>query len=555
MVKKEVHTGFVFTWITCLLFLGGLSLVEAQTCAVPRVFFFDTNSALNMRVKDPYVVRFGDHYWMYYSTWINSSNITVGVATSDNLLDWKHCAFLPLVGQSEATGIAAPGAIVSGGKIHLFYQSYGGTNVSAILHAWSSDGTNFIRDPSNPIFHPVGAWNNSRAIDAEVKVIGTNLFLYSATRDSLGLTQEITLATAPLEGDWSRSNWTQVSVSGPVIAPKIPTARDAAVGLSSADLKWEGECIEAPTIATHGGYYYLFYAGGYNNYPQQIGVAVSQDGINFARMFGGKPILARGALGTWNHSESGHPGIFQAEDGRDYLFFQGDNAKIGLDWHISMIPLKWQSGANGNPDVPVLDVARFSSTALHKVFQAENFSERWMHGGGWPCEVIADEGAAGGFALQCVYGTAGTVPATNSPETKYCVNFDERGAYDLYARISVTEASQSFFVASQLNSTTSYCYVGNLAYVAPSTNYFWINVSRGVAVDNERSFNNSPNGEARRTQLGRFAVTTPGTNMLSIRGRDAGVKWDAFVFDKRSRLTSQSLNDLIAKEIPTPDTR
>lgn len=556
MTKGMMNKNFVFAVIFSLLGSIGVTAAKAQTVAVPRMFFFDTNSVLKARVKDPSVVRFRGQYWMYYSAWITPSNITSGVATSANLVDWKHVAFLPLEGFWEADGIAAPGAMVWNDKIHLFYQSYGGTNISAILHAWSADGTNFVRDQSNPIFRPTGDWNNSRAIDAEVMRVGTNLFLYSATRDSLGQTQQITLASAPLTSDWSRSNWTQLSVSGPTIAPQVPTALDAASGITASNLKWEGQCIEASTMVKRGGYLYMFYAGGYNNFPQQIGVAVSKDGINFARMFKGQPLLPRGAAGTWNHSESGHPGVYQDDYGRDFLFYQGDNTKIGLEWRLSMIPLQWQSGGPGNPDVPVLAPERLSPAALREAFQAEDFSERWMRNGGWPCEVIADGAAADGYALECVFGTSGVVPTAKSPETRYLVNFSEAGDYDLYARVAVNKASQSFFVGTHLNSTTNYGLVGNLAAVAPSTNYFWINVSRGVAVDGQKSYTDvALAGGARPTPLGRFAVAAAGTNLFSIRGGDAGVKLDAFVFEKSNQLTSQALNAIVAKSTPAFEPR
>ena len=69
----------------------------------------------------------------------------------------------------------------------------------------------------------------------------------------------------------------------------------------------------------------MFYAGGYNNEPQQVGVAVSQDGINWQRL-SEQPLLANGAPGTWNASESGHPDIFRDAEGQTWLFFQGNNA-------------------------------------------------------------------------------------------------------------------------------------------------------------------------------------------------------------------------------------
>jgi long-subunit acyl-CoA synthetase (AMP-forming) len=58
----------------------------------------------------------------------------------------------------------------------------------------------------------------------------------------------------------------------------------------------------------------MFYAGGYNNEPQQIGCAVSTDGIRWKRL-SKKPFLPNGAPGSWNASESGHPGVFVDKDG------------------------------------------------------------------------------------------------------------------------------------------------------------------------------------------------------------------------------------------------
>ena len=48
----------------------------------------------------------------------------------------------------------------------------------------------------------------------------------------------------------------------------------------------------------------MFYASGYNNNPQQIGVATSADGVNWTRLFH-EPLLTNGAPGEWNSSESG----------------------------------------------------------------------------------------------------------------------------------------------------------------------------------------------------------------------------------------------------------
>ena len=83
----------------------------------------------------------------------------------------------------------------------------------------------------------------------------------------------------------------------------------------------------------------MFYAGAYNNAPQQIGIAVSEDAVNWKRLTN-KPFFANGSPGEWNSSESGHPHIFKDKEGRTYLFYQGNNDN-GKTWFISKIKVRW----------------------------------------------------------------------------------------------------------------------------------------------------------------------------------------------------------------------
>jgi len=163
--------------------------------------------------KDPSVIRFAGRYLMYFSlppfsTDLASANTprgwSIGIAESTNLVDWKKVGELWPAQACDTNGLCAPGARVLNGKVHLFYQTYGNFPKDSICHAVSADGIHFMRDESNPVFHPTGDWNNGRAIDAEVIADGERLLLYFATRDSTGKTQELGVATAPLNSDFSR---------------------------------------------------------------------------------------------------------------------------------------------------------------------------------------------------------------------------------------------------------------------------------------------------------------------------------------------------------------
>ena len=99
--------------------------------------------------------------------------------------------------------------------------------------------------------------------------------------------------SAPLASDLSAEHWRQRCTQS-ILKPELP---------------WERNCIEAPTICLRVNTYVMFYAGAYNNEPQQIGVAFSQHGLAWERM-SDRPFLANGKTDEWNSSESGHPGIF-----------------------------------------------------------------------------------------------------------------------------------------------------------------------------------------------------------------------------------------------------
>lgn len=323
---------------SCISLLPSFAETHANA---PRMYFADNVSGRPFS-KDPAVVKFNGKYWLYYSVppYKGKPNVgwSIGVATSHNLVDWTKAGELRNSGEAEAKGFTAPGAIVLRGNVHLFYQTYGNGKRDAICHAWSEDGLHFTRNPTNPVFHPTGDWTVGRAIDADVIRHGDRLLLYWATRDPEMKIQMLGVAAAPLDGDFAREKWTQLNANGPILAPTVPTTLDG----PGLDLAWERRCIEAAAMARHGGRLYMFYAGGYNNDPQQIGVAVSDDGVRFKRL-SDEPLMPNGIPGSWNSSESGHPYLFQDEDGQDYLFYQGNNTD-GKTWYLSVVPIDWSEG-------------------------------------------------------------------------------------------------------------------------------------------------------------------------------------------------------------------
>ena len=275
--------------------------------------------------KDPSVVDFKGRTLMYYSVPANQLHgWGVGILESRDFKTWTKVGQLEAEQPAEGKGIAAPFALVQNGVLHLFYQSYEGGPKDAICHATSQDGVHFERDRSNPIFRPKAPWCVGRAIDVEVARFRDQWFLYYATRDPSYKIQLLGVAVSHrgfVPGDWQ-----EASITGSILKPELP---------------WEGECIEAPTLLEHDGRLFMFYAGAYNNSPQVIGCAVSDNGLNWQRI-SKTPLLTNGSVGSWNSSESGHPGVYRASDGQNYLFYQGNNDH-GKTWWLSQKRIAFSS--------------------------------------------------------------------------------------------------------------------------------------------------------------------------------------------------------------------
>ena len=273
--------------------------------------------------KDPTVVYFNDKYYIYHSIppgkKEGQNGWHIGIAVSKDLENWKKAGEILPEGTCEKKGLCAPEAEVIDGKIHLFYQTYGNQRKDAICHAVSRDGLKFERNETNPIFSPSGDWNAGRAIDADVLIKGDSAYLYWATRDQDYKQQLLGVSVAPLSDGFNRKSWIQISQS-PLLKPELP---------------WEMNCVEAASVFRENGKYYMFYAGAYNHEGQQIGLAVSDDAVNWKRT-SDQPVLTKGQENTWNATESGHPGVFIDPDGTKWLFYQGNPDK-GYTYYLSKI--------------------------------------------------------------------------------------------------------------------------------------------------------------------------------------------------------------------------
>ena len=350
--------------VSAMLWVGVALGADARPCArilfeqMPRLMLYGDTTRLGPKrpfAKDPTVIRHDGRYFMYYSECAYARNrIPKGmpkyrtgwwgaIATSTNLVDWSRVDSINVEGAPKTVEWFAPCVKKFDGKIHIFAQGRdlrgidlpkgkaagklsNPRTVWVLWHATSDDGIHFRSETDKPAFIANNEWSISRAIDAEVYRVGDRMMLMFATREYPDAKiQQLGMAWANYGSSYSLADWHEISVKASFFKPEQP---------------WEMKCIEAPTVIRRKGIWYMFYAGAYNHDHQQIGVAWSADGVNFKR-WRDEPVFPHGPAGSWNAWESGHPGIFEDDDGQVYLFYQGKATLTG-DYRLSCVKVRFE---------------------------------------------------------------------------------------------------------------------------------------------------------------------------------------------------------------------
>ncbi len=94
--------------------------------------------------------------------------------------------------------------------------------------------------------------------------------------------------------------------------------------LSVSDSGWDSIYVQDPHVIKQGSIYHLWY-GGVNQYDffgQEIGYAVSNDGINWTKS-PDNPVLKRGEMGDWDANTASFPSVIIDSDGQLKMWYTG----------------------------------------------------------------------------------------------------------------------------------------------------------------------------------------------------------------------------------------
>lgn len=262
-------------------------------------------------------------------------NVTWGVPSSFNWTDYQNN---PILASSnnyyDYYGISQPVVIYDEGIYKMWYYGDSGGGQTYILYAESNDGINWTPYSGNPVISPsyYGNWDSESVNPGAVLKENGVYKMYYGGWSSQNSVWSIGLATST-----DGINWT-----------KYPQP------ILTGTYGWEYQLVPS-SIIKFNDTYYLYYTG--RNLPEyKIGVAISNDGINFNR-YVNNPILSSSVV--WEDNGVLDASVVLENDQFEMIFMNSLADGFGLA--TSTDGLNWEKG-NNNP-----------------FFSKENTSNNWAN--------------------------------------------------------------------------------------------------------------------------------------------------------------------------------
>jgi predicted GH43/DUF377 family glycosyl hydrolase len=256
---------------------------------------------------------------MAYAGWDGQCN-RIGLARSQNLVDWGRVGLLLDLGESrafDAGSVSGPFVFAWEGVYHLFYCGFPGQGYEAGpgAHgvALSTDLVNWERHPANPVMRPSPdlAWESAGLYKAFVMRDGDRfrMFYNAKSPDEGGGWRERTgTATSPDLLHWRKHEGNPVLDVGP------PGS-------------WDSRFASDPWVVMIGGVWHLFYYG-FDGAHAQEGVATSPDLLHWTRSEF-NPIIRSGRPGSIDAALAHKPCVIEHE-GVWYHFYTAANGRRSI---------------------------------------------------------------------------------------------------------------------------------------------------------------------------------------------------------------------------------
>jgi predicted GH43/DUF377 family glycosyl hydrolase len=316
----------------------------------PVLFVGEQGCWDGLAISEPTLVWDGELYRMYYEG-LGSADKSwrVGLALSRDLVNWKRHPDNPILVPQDTLDwcdkdVLEPFVMKIDDQYHMWFTANLADTAerSEIGYARSADGLTWNVEPEPCISF------------AQLEESGTRFTGAS----------EPAVIRRPVFGDWIMyfQTWRYgISHIGYALSDNgeswtIPKEGNPVIRAGLAET-WDGTGVAGPDVAIHQGTYYMFYNSWRNPEGAQIGLAVSPDGVHFAR-FPGNPILSpTPSLGKalyqvpWDQHSVYEPGIWVDANGGVVVLYGG----LRLDTGAYDEKTRLQIGAAFGrlPDIPL----------------------------------------------------------------------------------------------------------------------------------------------------------------------------------------------------------
>jgi predicted GH43/DUF377 family glycosyl hydrolase len=129
-------------------------------------------------VADPYVIRIGEYFYLYYLGQDRARRQRLGVARSTDGIGWKKLRTNPLLelggsGAFDENGLGEPAVWISHGFYWMLYTGRDAGEMRRLGLARSTDGVSWTKLPV--VFSGQQAWDSKVICDPEVELSGTEI--------------------------------------------------------------------------------------------------------------------------------------------------------------------------------------------------------------------------------------------------------------------------------------------------------------------------------------------------------------------------------------------
>jgi len=250
----------------------------------------------------------GTIYHMWYAGF-DGVHYRIGHATSHDGIVWTKDPQNPVLdvgdpGTWEESLVYMPTIILKDAVFHMYYDGAWGW-IEKIGHATSNDGTNWTKDPNNPVLDigASGSWDDTQVFPMAGSVI--------YDEDKFKMWFGGCNSSNHWQIGYATSNdgfvWTKENANNPVMGP------------GSAE-EWDSHSVIPGTVRWDGGQYTIWYSGCTTSNRWRVGYATSPDGINWAKYLC-NPALDFGDAGSWDFQQAWDASVIYDSITQNYMMW------------------------------------------------------------------------------------------------------------------------------------------------------------------------------------------------------------------------------------------